>query len=237
MDTGRAGTIFGQAKEDLLGLSYFRSNSWMPKPSYRLEALHTFPAAPDFTNVDGAGAGAFSYSKSMTKFTATAAGTGRRGNIGWNFGANKTKALFIVAIPQSSNRTIMLLNDGQPNTTEAAGANAIGFRIDSSIQVPQTGRISSANGWNNIAGWTAITSADGRYSLFGSRVTMCALYLDTAGAGVVKGFIREQAEGWTEVCSGASNHISVIRCATLLFSSSNVQNEMFAATPFGIYAE
>jgi len=231
MDTGRAGTIFGQSMGDMLGKAFFQKHGLMPKGDYRLEALHAFPT-PDFQNL---GAGSYSTLKSWGIYTGSSSS---RGNFGWNFGANKTKALFILGHLQGTlNRQILLLNDAEPNTNEAAGAKAFGLRSDLSATLYDLGRISSADGWNNAAGWTQLALANSvHYAPLSTIPAGLALYVDTSGGGVIKGFLRIGMDNWIEILSTTSSHLSVVRCATLLASPSGSGLGIFA-TPIGIYAE
>lgn len=234
MDTGRAGTIYGLGTEQLIGLSYFQRNGFLPRGDYKKRALHAFPAA-DFTLLDAGGS--WAASKASGVYTVTFNPTGRRGTIGWNFGADKTKALFIMTVPVCGNTQVMFLHDAEPNTNEAAGANGIGYRVDGQGVTHQTGRISSGSGWNNGTGWTQITGGDGRFSTIQYTTQMSALYVDTAGAGVVKAFTKKLFEEWTEVCSGASNHLAQLRCASVLFASGNSNHTMHIQAPMAIFAE
>ena len=230
MDTGRAGTIYGQSIEDLLGKSFFAKHGLLPR-GYRKEGLHTFPS-PDFQNL---GAGSWAEDKAEGVYTASSSS---RGNVGWNFGADKGKALLIVAnVHAVLNRAVLFINDGQPNTNEAAGANALGFRADVTDGNYKIGSIASANGWNNGTSWSTLATADTpNYTPLVTFGQGMAVYVDTAGAGVLKAFLRLSMYQWTEIATIASNHLAVVRCATLLAAPSVASKQYFVG-PVGIYAE
>lgn len=234
MDTGRAGTIYGQTPDEMLDKSFFQYHGLLPKPGYKLEALHTVPA-PDFQSL---GAGSFAISKSTASYTGVASS---RGNVGWNFGADKTKALFIVGNMHALiDRMVVFLHDGQPTTNEAAGAKGLGLRYemnDGSTRYYRSGSVASANGWNNAAGWSTLSSpSTTAFSPLQNRSVAVAIYVDTSGGGVFKTFMRGADGQWHEMTSDVTNHLAVVRCASILFSPNTARKQHFG-TAIGIYAE
>ncbi len=240
MDTGRAGTIYGGNVDQVLGKSWFAKNGYLPQGGFKLESLHGFPAH-DYQFL--ASSVSLSTAQGSAKFVG-AIGSGHScNNLGWNFGANYTKALFVVShVHGQTSRNLLMLHDAEPTDRFGAGAKGIGLRSDLSIPGFLTGKISAASGLTDsaVSGWTTLETLNAYVTPVNAEGQGLALYVDTAGGGIVKAFIRIQYTQWIEIGSIASAHLAgVIRCASLfgMPNESGAEIIQLFNSPIGIYTE
>jgi len=242
MDTGRAGTIYSQSAEDLLGKSFFAKHNFLPRGGFKREWLHEIPA-PDYEFLDAAVTR--TTTKCQTSFSCV--GTHVSALQGWNFGANYTKALFILAHGHGApSKQFMFLHDAQPTDKFGAGAKGIGIATNQFAGSASVGTIAAASGLTAVhgtadcAGYTGLAGVNSFVTITYGEAQGMALYVDTAGGGTVKVFWRNDFAQWMEVASVASAHLAgVIRCASFIGhpnAGGSAVIQMFGG-PVGIYAE
>jgi len=230
MDTGRAGTIGGTNLDDCLGKSFFAHHGILPvgAGAYKKEGLHSWPAR-DF-EVPSA-TGTITADKSLLTYSDTGPDTGCWG---WNFGADKTKALFIIAnVDLVRHRVALLLNDGEPNTKGAHGAKGVFFRMEKFNHTYDLGTTPSATGMDGASVLQTIHASYATLALPKHAVSM-AIHYDTAGGGMIQTFLRYKQHEWIQVMGQVTANIAAIRCASIYAYPEGLEHRL--GCPMGIYA-